>query len=307
MLWFNPETGELFVWDGSEWRPVGGSNAPATAFLAEFSYIAEQGQTVFSGPDIFGATPEFLTPEGVNVFYNGSRLLDKIDWNVTDGSTLVLTKEATKESVVTIELMTSTQEGSILPATSKKIETYRWQFNGVQKTFPIFVEGQLFSPGDALNILLSLGGTMQDANIDYAVSGSNIIFDVAPLADTKVWAIVGIPIGSGGGSGPGTPYPAPSSFIRCTYLASNEGQTDFGGSDKIGNVLSGLQEPGAIAIVHVNGVRIEDEDYSIVSDSSINLTRGVSVGSSVIIEVFTVAANGGAEIVPEHNHDCGVF
>ncbi len=119
------------------------------------------------------------------------------------------------------------------------------------------------------------------------------------------WSSVQIEVMRVAGQTVEVPTPSPASYIRCTY-AGEEGQTTFGGPDKTGVVLEGVYQVGAIVVVHVNGVRLEDENYDLSSDTSITLDRPVSAGSSVIVEVFTVFdANGDGS--PDHNHDCGVF
>jgi hypothetical protein len=119
------------------------------------------------------------------------------------------------------------------------------------------------------------------------------------------WSSVQVEVMLVSGSTVEIPTAAPASYLRCTYEAV-EGQTEFIGGDKYGVPLQGLTVPGSVVVVHVNGVRLEDENYEITGDTSISLARPVVAGTSVIVEVFTVADINGDNI-PEHNHDCGVF
>ena len=119
------------------------------------------------------------------------------------------------------------------------------------------------------------------------------------------WSSVQVEVMLVSGSTVEIPTAAPASYLRCTYEAV-EGQTEFIGGDKYGVPLQGLTQAGAVVVVHVNGVRLEDENYEITGDTSISLARPVVAGTSVIVEVFTVADINGDNI-PEHNHDCGVF
>lgn len=228
-IWFNPDTGDLQIWNGSEWVVVcgdctdnggGGSPYPAPTSYLRCTYEAVAGQTAFSGVDIFGNTLSGLTVAGAIsiVHVNGVRIQEN-EYSVTADGEITLSRAV--------------------------------------------------------------------------AAGSSVIIECLSVAE-------------GGGGGGGSPYPAPASFLRCTYAAAVDGQTLFSGVDKYGNSLVGLQVLGAISIVHVNGVRIEDDEYSIVSDTEFALVRGVAAGSSVIIEVFEVADSGGSG-VPDHNHDCGVF
>jgi hypothetical protein len=119
------------------------------------------------------------------------------------------------------------------------------------------------------------------------------------------WSSVQVEVMLVSGSTVDVPTAAPASYLRCTYEAV-EGQTEFIGGDKYGVPLMGLTQAGSVVVVHVNGVRLEDENYEITGDTSISLARPVVAGTSVIVELFTVATTSGS-IVPDHNHDCGVF
>ncbi len=301
-LYYNLSDEVMYVWTGDEWKPV---VMTAVGGQQEFHYIAGQDQTLFGGTDIFGNKPKDLlsTTANVNVYLNGVRLLETYDWHVADDQQIRLVRPATANSVLTLEKLDVPQ--TMYAATAGKIDTSMWVFDNSARTFPIYVKGSLVTPPDEVNVLVSLNGVMLDAGVDFTTSGSNIIFSEPPASDARTWGLVGMPLGP---EEIRVLYPAPSSFTRCTYAASADNQQQFGGADKFGNTLAGIQAPGANLNVHVNGVRLEEDEYLLLSDGEIELTRGVSAGSSVIIEAFRVATLDGSTItIPEHNHDCGVF
>jgi hypothetical protein len=291
-MYWNTAEEAMYVWTGDEWQRAA---IPTTGDLQEFQYLSADSQTLFGGVDIFGRTPQDLTNRNanVNVYLNGVRLLETYDWHVADSTHIRLTRAPANNSVVTVERLDIPQ--TIYAATAGKIDTSMWTFDGETRTFPIYVQGALYAPTNAANVLISIDGVMHDPGIDFTVSGTFITFDFAPQKDARSWGLLGMPLGP---EEIRVLYPSPSTFTRFTYSASVQGQAAFGGTDKFGNTLMGLLAPTANTIVHVNGVRIEEDEYRIASDVEIVLIRGVSVGTSVIIEVFEVAKLGGVQIVP---------
>jgi hypothetical protein len=274
-----------------------------------YNFTAEApGQMLFSGTDRFGNTLSNLTGELVQVLVhvNGVRL-EEDEFTVQSDAVLALVRGVAEGSSIIIETVETQKIGpasTVYAATSAKIDTHVWVFDGVTTTFPIFVKGSPYAPTSAESVLVSLGGVMQDPGVDFTVAGSEITFTSPPPADALRWGLVGIPITAEGLS----LYPAPATFKRYTYAAATDLQVEFGGVDKFGSTLSGLETPAANVNVFVNGVRIEDGEFAVMSDATIHLIRGVSAGTSVIIEVFEIASLDGSTItVPEHNHDCGVF
>jgi hypothetical protein len=57
----------------------------------------------------------------------------------------------------------------------------------------------------------------------------------------------------------------------------------------------------------VNGVLIEPNGFTVLSDNQIQLTRGVALSSSVTVDVISVGDGSGSYPPDDHSHDCGVF
>jgi hypothetical protein len=309
-IWFNPDTGDLMVWNGSEWVVVcggctdngggGESPYPAPGSFQSCTYEAVQGQSVFGGVDIFGNTLSGLTEAGTYslVHVNGVRLQSN-DYTVTgDGEITLVRSVAAGSSVIVEAFGLSGAGGSPYPAPSSFLRcTYagsegQTAFSGVD-IFGNTLAG--LSVAGTIAVVHVNGVRIQDN--EYSITGDGEITLVRPVAAGSSIIVEAFTVATGGGGG-GSPYPAPGAYLRCTYAASTVGQTNFTGIDKFGNDLSSLMAPGAISIVHVNGVRLEDDEYTIVSDSELSLVRGVAVGSSVIVEVMEVAEGSGWGVPP---------
>jgi len=73
---------------------------------------------------------------------------------------------------------------SYTPASSKNIsilDDISGSFNGTQDTFAITVSGTALTPANSQQLRIVLGGVIQEPNVDYSVSGSNLIFTTPPV------------------------------------------------------------------------------------------------------------------------------
>ena len=64
----------------------------------------------------------------------------------------------------------------------REIDDISSSFNGLTTQFPMNVGGSGVTPVTAQQMLISLGGVIQNPNQDFNVSGSNITFTVAPAS-----------------------------------------------------------------------------------------------------------------------------
>jgi hypothetical protein len=81
-------------------------------------------------------------------------------------------------------------------------------FNGTASGFTLAAGGQGVIPGLAQNVLLSLGGVIQQPGTDYTVSGSGITFTTPPLSGTTFFATVLGDVQAVGTPSDGTVLPA---------------------------------------------------------------------------------------------------
>ena len=127
-------------------------------------------------------------------------------------------------------------------------------FNGTASGFTLAAGGQGVIPGLAQNVLLSLGGVIQQPGTDYTVSGSGITFTTPPLSGTTFFATVLGDVQAVGTPSDGTVLPASiatsGTFVfpnitttGTTLIASGNASTPS--LAVIGDTNTGLYSPGA--------------------------------------------------------------
>ena len=90
-------------------------------------------------------------------------------------------------SVTPSGVLSATGAGTGSPVTL--VDNLSAQFNGITTTFSLLSLGIPLVPGSAIQILVTLGGIIQNANSAYTVAGSQITFSEAPKAGTTFYAI----------------------------------------------------------------------------------------------------------------------
>ena len=93
-------------------------------------------------------------------------------------------------------------------------------FNGTASGFNLAAGGQGVIPGLAQNLILSLGGVIQQPSVDYTVSGSGLTFTTAPTSGTTFFATV-----LGDVQSIGTPSDGTVSLVKLNAVGGLEGQT----------------------------------------------------------------------------------
>jgi hypothetical protein len=71
-----------------------------------------------------------------------------------------------------------------------KIDQISGGFNGTASGFTLNAGGQGVLPGTARNLMLSLGGVIQEPEVDFTISGSGITFTTPPVAGTTFFCVV---------------------------------------------------------------------------------------------------------------------
>jgi hypothetical protein len=127
-------------------------------------------------------------------------------------------------------------------------------FNGTATGFTMAAGGQGVLPGLAQNVLLSLGGVIQQPGVDYLISGSGLTFTTAPVAGTTFFATVLGDMQAVGTPSDGTVLPAsiassgtfvfPNVTTTGTTLIAS-GTAAAPSLAVIGDVNTGLYSPGA--------------------------------------------------------------
>ena len=85
---------------------------------------------------------------------------------------------------------------------NREVDDISTGFNGSTTAFTLQVSGSNVSPGTANDIVVSLGGVIQNPNNDYTIAGSTLTFTTAPASGLSFFAVV---LGQSVDSSVGTP------------------------------------------------------------------------------------------------------
>lgn len=89
-----------------------------------------------------------------------------------------------------------------------KLDQISGGFNGTASGFTLAAGGQGVLPGTARNLMLSLGGVIQEPEVDFTISGSGLTFTTPPVSGTTFFAVVFGDMQSIGQPSDGTVIPA---------------------------------------------------------------------------------------------------
>ena len=73
---------------------------------------------------------------------------------------------------------------------NREVDDISSSFNGSTTAFTLQVSGSNVSPGTANDIIVSLGGVIQNPNNDFTVAGSTLTFTTAPASGLSFFAVV---------------------------------------------------------------------------------------------------------------------
>lgn len=86
----------------------------------------------------------------------------------------------------------------------RKLDDISGSFNGSTTTFTTSVGGSNVTAGSANQLIVSLGGVIQQPNVDYTVTTNSITFTTAPASGLDFFAILGGDALNTGAPGDGT-------------------------------------------------------------------------------------------------------
>ena len=73
---------------------------------------------------------------------------------------------------------------------NREVDDISSGFNGSATAFTLQVSGSNVSPGTANDIVVSLGGLIQNPNQDYTIAASTLTFTTAPASGLSFFAVV---------------------------------------------------------------------------------------------------------------------
>ena len=76
------------------------------------------------------------------------------------------------------------------PGQNREVDDISSGFNGGTAAFTLQVNGQNVSPGSSNNIIVSLGGVVQNPGTDYTIAGSTITFTTNPASGLSFFGVV---------------------------------------------------------------------------------------------------------------------
>ena len=260
-------------------------NAVDASFV-DFKFIADSGQTIFSGNDVNGNSLAFDS-SNYELFINGIRLL-RSDYSANPiTNTITLGTAAIIEDEVVINTIVANDTVALIDAayinervrSSKALDgisTFIYTADSGQTTFTgSDIKGKILSyqSGD---IQVYLNGILLSDSDDYiATNGTSIVLNTAAPSTSE------LTIQAYNLSNVSTYRSLPGLDVY-NYTASLN-QTSFSGTDDNGNTLN--YHPGAI-IVSMNGILLSSTDYTATNGSSIVLTDAAESSSEITITAF---------------------
>ena len=180
----------------------------------------------------------------------------------------------------------------------REIDDISSSFNGLTTQFPMNVGGSGVTPVTAQQMLISLGGVIQNPNQDFNVSGSNITFTVAPASGlTFFGTILGTDVSlntiadasvspaklsAGGPSWSGDGTVGITSGLTVTGVTTIGGSASIGGDTTIaGTTESTSKDTGSLVLE--GGLGLEGNIFAGGSLTAVNGTFSgdVSVGGTL--------------------------
>jgi len=203
---------------------------------------------------------------------------------------------------------------------NREVDDISSSFNGSTTAFTLQVSGSNVSPGTANDIIVSLGGVIQNPNQDYTIAASTLTFTTAPASGLSFFALVlGQSIDSSvvtpaDGSVTGTKLSSPLDLVdnqKIRFGTGNDLEIFHNGSqskivDTVGNELrinantirfraaaddetyANFIDDGAIELFHNNVKKIETASggISLTGGAAANITA-LSDGATITIDMAT--------------------
>ena len=203
---------------------------------------------------------------------------------------------------------------------NREVDDISSGFNGSTTAFTLQVSGSNVSPGTANDIIVSLGGVIQNPNNDYTIAGSTLTFTTAPASGLSFFAVVlGQSIDSSvvtpaDGSVTGTKLSSPLDLVDNQkirfgtgndleiYHDSNHSYVQDSGTGNLKILGSKVQllnadgseeylhgiDGGAVTLRHNNNVKFETASggVSLTGGAAANITA-LSDGATITIDMAT--------------------
>ena len=173
------------------------------------------------------------------------------------------------------------------PDNTREIDDISSGFDGSDTTFTLKVEGVNIVPQDVKQLVISVGGVMQNPGDDYTVSGSTLTFTTAPLSGLS---FVGTFLGVAASLNTITAGSVSPSSLTATSNYT-VGSIKVSGASTIGNfVLTGLTTITDPDVTNLNSSGVGTVSNVIITGDNSGL--GATVGAAVgVVTYFGDASN----------------
>lgn len=175
-----------------------------------------------------------------------------------------------------------------------KIDDLSSQFNGILTTFNLTSQSSAIVPGTATNVIISLGGVVQEPEYAYTISGSTITFATAPASTQSFFGIVLGDVLDVGQLTTGVSIDVTSATLSSAYSTTTEAltikNTSAGANGNLARVNFYLRN-STDGSTPVNTGRIEAVSTS-ASARDTDLLFWTANGANAITEQLRITANG---------------
>ncbi len=203
---------------------------------------------------------------------------------------------------------------------NREVDDISSGFNGSTTAFTLQVSGSNVSPGTANDIIVSLGGVIQNPNQDFTIAGSTLTFTTAPASGLSFFAVVlgqsvdSSVVSPADGSVTGTKLSSPLDLVdnqKIRFGTGNDLEIYHDGSHSIvresgtGNLLLGgtrvnlqnsagseflisAQENGPVELYHNNSKKFETANggVKVTGGAAANITA-LTDGATITIDMAT--------------------
>lgn len=168
-----------------------------------------------------------------------------------------------------------------------KIDQISGGFDGTASGFTLAAGGQGVLPGTARNLMLSLGGVIQEPEVDFTVSGSGLTFTTPPVSGTTFFCVIFGDMQSIGQPSDGTVLPASiassGNFVFPSVSGDTAGFTTVTGTTVTGTTANFVTVSGTTITGTTANVSSGNFNFVDISGGIGSTVTGLTVSGNVFI------------------------
>lgn len=168
-----------------------------------------------------------------------------------------------------------------------KLDQISGGFNGTASGFTLAAGGQGVLPGTARNLMLSLGGVIQEPEVDFTVSGSGLTFTTPPVSGTTFFCVIFGDMQSIGQPSDGTVLPASiassGNFVFPSVSGDTAGFTTVTGTTVTGTTANFVTVSGTTITGTTANVSSGNFNFVDISGGIGSTVTGLTVSGNVFI------------------------